>query len=145
MFDQGNRMRSAAGKATYGYDGLGHRMTVVGTDGVNRVQVYSQEGQLLYVAPSGGTATKYIYLHKHVLAEVTGATTTYDHTDALGSPGGTGGTPAARSSTGRATNRTATSRTAAPARSASPATSTTTIPGLSTCSSATMIRSLLGC
>ena len=86
MFDQGNRMRSATGKATYGYDGLGHRMTVVGTDGVNRVQVYSQGGQLLYIAPSGGTATKYIYLHNHVLAEVNGATITYDHTDALGSP-----------------------------------------------------------
>jgi RHS repeat-associated protein len=86
VFDQGNRMRSATGTATYGYDGLGHRMTVVGTDGVNRVQVYSQGGQLLYTAPSGGIATKYIYLRNHVLAEVNGAAVTYLHTDALGSP-----------------------------------------------------------
>jgi YD repeat-containing protein len=29
VFDQGNRLKSATGKATYGYDGLGHRFTVV--------------------------------------------------------------------------------------------------------------------
>lgn len=63
-FDQGNRMTRAAGKATYGYDGLGHRVSVVGTDGVNRVQVYSQGGQLLYtlatsapLAGASGTST----------------------------------------------------------------------------------------
>lgn len=70
VFDQGNRLRSAAGRASYAYDGLGHRFSVVGTDGVNRIQVYSQDGQLLYVAPSGGTGTHYIYLHKHQIAEV---------------------------------------------------------------------------
>jgi len=65
-----NRMTAAAGRATYVYDGLGRRVSVVGTDGVNRIQVYSQGGQLLYVAPSSGTATKYIYLHNHQIAEV---------------------------------------------------------------------------
>jgi RHS repeat-associated protein len=86
-FDQGNRMTSAVGKATYRYDGLGRRVSVVGTDGVNRVQVYSQDGQLLYVkASNSATPTKYVYLHKHVLAEVNGAQVTYDHTDGLGSP-----------------------------------------------------------
>jgi RHS repeat-associated protein len=85
-FDQGNRLTSAAGLATYGYDGLGHRFTVVGTDGVNRVQVYSQEGQLLYVAPTSGAGTKYVYMHNHVVAEVTNSVPTYDHTDGLGSP-----------------------------------------------------------
>jgi hypothetical protein len=49
---------------------LGRRVSVVGTDGVNRIQVYSQAGQLLYVAPSGGSGTKYIYLHNHQIAEV---------------------------------------------------------------------------
>jgi hypothetical protein len=76
VFDQGNRMTSATGKATYGYDGLGHRFTTVGTDGINRVQVYSQEGQLLYtratnVALTAGT--KYIYLHRHEIVEVKAA------------------------------------------------------------------------
>jgi RHS repeat-associated protein len=86
-FDQGNRMTSAVGKATYRYDGLGRRVSVVGTDGVNRVQVYGQDGQLLYVkASNSATPTKYVYLHKHVLAEVSGSQITYDHTDGLGSP-----------------------------------------------------------
>ena len=85
-YDLGNRLKRAVGKATYTYDGFRRRVSVVGTDGVTRVQVYAQDGKLLYVAPSGGTATKYVYLRNHVLAEVTGATVTYDHTDALGSP-----------------------------------------------------------
>ena len=86
LFDQGNRMKSATGKATYGYDGLGHRVSVVGTDSVNRVQVYSQGGQLLYAGPTGATGSKYIYLHNHVIAEVGASGTQYDHTDGLGSP-----------------------------------------------------------
>jgi RHS repeat-associated protein len=32
------------------------------------------------------TATKFVYLHNHVLAEVNGAAVTYDHTDRLRSP-----------------------------------------------------------
>jgi RHS repeat-associated protein len=87
VFDQGNRMSSATGKATYGYDGLGHRFTVVGNDGVNRLQLYSQGGQLLQTGPTGAkSGIKYIYLHNHVLAEVNAAGTQYQHTDALGSP-----------------------------------------------------------
>jgi hypothetical protein len=43
---------------------------VVGTDNVNRVQVYSQAGQLLYAAPTGGSGTKYVYLDNHQIAEV---------------------------------------------------------------------------
>jgi YD repeat-containing protein len=70
QFDLANRMTAALGRATYVYDGLGRRVSVVGTDGVNRIQVYSQAGQLLYTAPSGGSGTKYIYLHNHQIAEV---------------------------------------------------------------------------
>jgi len=70
QFDLANRMTAAPGRATYVYDGLGRRASVVGTDGVNRVQVYSQAGQLLYTAPSGAAGTKYIYLHNHQIAEV---------------------------------------------------------------------------
>jgi RHS repeat-associated protein len=61
----------------------------VGTDGVNRVQVYSQGGQLLYANVTGSAlanGTKYVYLHNHVIAEVNGTAVQYHHTDGLGSP-----------------------------------------------------------
>ena len=76
MFDQGNRMSSATGKATYGYDGLGHRVSTVGTDGVNRVSVYTQGGQLLYTRSTSApltAGTKYIYLGRHQVSEVKAA------------------------------------------------------------------------
>lgn len=69
-FDQANRMTSAGGLATYSYDGLGRRISTVGADQVNRIQIYTQEGKLLYSGPTGGVATKYIYLNNHVIAEV---------------------------------------------------------------------------
>ena len=86
VFDQGNRIQQVTGKATYIYDGWGRRTSVVGTDGVNRVQVYSQDGQILYMKPTSAAGTKYIYLHKHVIAEVGPNGTQYQHTDGLGSP-----------------------------------------------------------
>jgi RHS repeat-associated protein len=89
VFDLGNRLQSATGKGTYAYDGLGHRVSAVGTDGVNRVLVYSQDGQLLFsrVTTLPITAgTKYIYLHKHVIAESSPTATQYDHTNGVGSP-----------------------------------------------------------
>jgi YD repeat-containing protein len=76
VFDQGNRMTSALGTATYAYDGLGHRVSTVGTDGVNRVSVYTQGGQLLYARSTSvplTTGTKYIYLGRHQVAEVKAA------------------------------------------------------------------------
>ena len=76
VFDQGNRMQSAAGVATYAYDGLGHRVSTVGLDGVNRVSVYTQGGQLLYMRSTSvplATGTKYIYLGRHQIAEVKAA------------------------------------------------------------------------
>jgi hypothetical protein len=69
-FDQGNRLSAAVGRATYAYDGLGHRFSTVGTDGVNIIQLYTQAGKLLYSGPPGGGGTKYIYLNNHVIAEV---------------------------------------------------------------------------
>jgi len=87
VYDQGNRMKEATGKATYIYDGWGRRTSVVGTDLVNRIQMYTQDGKLLYAGPTSSSAkTKYIYLHKHVIAEVGSTGTQYLHTDALGSP-----------------------------------------------------------
>ena len=89
VFDIGNRMKQATGKATYAYDGLGHRFSVVGLDGVNRMQVYTQGGQLLYTGQTGAavtTGTKYVHLNRHMIAEVNSVSTKYSHTDGLGSP-----------------------------------------------------------
>ena len=76
VFDQGNRMKSALGTATYGYDGLGHRVSTVGLDGVNRVSVYTQGGQLRYLRSTSVplvAGTKYIYLGRHQVVEVKAA------------------------------------------------------------------------
>lgn len=70
VFDLGNRLSSATNRASYAYDGLGHRISTVGTDGVNTVQVYTQAGKLLYSGPPGSGGTKYVYLNNHVIAEV---------------------------------------------------------------------------
>jgi RHS repeat-associated protein len=88
-FDIGNRMRSAPGVTTHAYDGLGRRVSVVGTDGINRIYLYGQEGRLLYATTTGqalASGTKYVYLNRHVVAEVSGSGVVYDHTDGLGSP-----------------------------------------------------------
>jgi RHS repeat-associated protein len=89
VFDQANRLNSAPGKGTYTYDGHGRRVSVVSIDAVNRVQMYSQEGKMLYTRATSvplASGTKYIYLGKHVIAENSAAGVQYDHTDALGSP-----------------------------------------------------------
>jgi RHS repeat-associated protein len=86
VFDQANRLTSAPGVATYAYDGFGRRFSVVGNDGLNRVQLYTQDGKILQAGPAGGAATRYIYLHNHVIAESGPSGIQYQHTDALGSP-----------------------------------------------------------
>lgn len=69
-FDLANRMTQADGRATYLYDGHGRRTSSVGTDNVNKVQVYSNDGRLMYAVRTGATGTKYIYLNNHLIAEV---------------------------------------------------------------------------
>jgi len=69
-FDIGNRLRSAEGRATYAYDGHGRRVSSVGNDQSNTVQIYTQEGKLLYSGPAAGGGAKYIYLNNHQIAEV---------------------------------------------------------------------------
>ena len=91
VFDVGNRVSSATGKATYSYDGFGRRTVVAQTDGTNRRQVYGQDGKLYYASQTGGpqaaSTVKYIYIGNHLLAEIDSVTgTQYAHTDALGSP-----------------------------------------------------------
>ncbi|MES2320502.1 MAG: RHS repeat-associated core domain-containing protein [Pseudomonadota bacterium] len=86
VFDLGNRMKEATGKATYLYDGLGRRTSTIESDGANRMQMYAQDGKLVYTGPTNAPKTKYIYLDKHVIAEVGDLGTLYIHTDGLGSP-----------------------------------------------------------
>lgn len=86
-FDLANRMKEAVGKATYVYDGWNRRVSTVGTDGLNRISLYSQAGQILFSGPIGGAKTKNIYLNNHLLAEVNNSLgTVFSHNDALGSP-----------------------------------------------------------
>ena len=92
LFDLGNRL-IASGTSSYAYDGLGRRTVQNGTDGRQRVQMYSQDGQLLYGVhkPAGGAASsmRYVYLDGKVIAEVDSTVSggvRYLHTDGLGSP-----------------------------------------------------------
>lgn len=92
-FDFGNRLRSVAGQESHRYDGHGRRALTYRTDGSTVVSAYTLDGQLRYRADSrkGGTTIP-IYLGDDLVAEVfrnwsNGAmTSTYLHTDALGSP-----------------------------------------------------------
>ena len=73
MFDKGNRLTAATGKASYGYDGLGHRVKTINADGSTQVSLYTQGGQLLFTNKVGGSnagKTSYIYLDRHQIAEV---------------------------------------------------------------------------
>lgn len=56
-FDLGNRLRQAAGVASYHYDAAGRRALVVNADGSALVQVYSQAGQLMFASASSTTTS----------------------------------------------------------------------------------------
>jgi RHS repeat-associated protein len=89
VFDIGNRMASAPGRAIYTYDGFGRRVLVAQANGIQRFQLYGQDGKLYYAVQTGGlpSTTKYVYLDNHLVAEVDSAAgTQYDHTDGLGTP-----------------------------------------------------------
>jgi len=47
-FDLGNRLKSSSLGGGYLYDGHGRRIQITGNDGVKRLQLYSQAGQLLW-------------------------------------------------------------------------------------------------
>ena len=92
LFDAGNRLL-ASGSASYAYDGLGRRTVQNGTDGRQRVQMYSQDGQLLYgiYKPPGGVASaiRYVYLGGKLIAEADPTAkggVRFLHTDGLGRP-----------------------------------------------------------
>ncbi|MGH8027125.1 MAG: RHS repeat-associated core domain-containing protein, partial [Pseudoxanthomonas sp.] len=97
QFDFGNRLRSAPQEVGYVYDGHGRRVSVA-SGFMNprfRHSFYSQNGRLLYGENSGSSSrTETIYLGESVVAVrslITNIpngqpTTTFYHTDALGTP-----------------------------------------------------------
>jgi RHS repeat-associated protein len=96
VFDIGNRMSSAPGKATYSYDGHGRRAQANMADGVWRLWAYTSDGKLRLDHRSGKGATRYVYLGSKLIAESANYDVAFDpglwygtsflHTDALGSP-----------------------------------------------------------
>jgi len=87
----GNMVSSTVPSITYKYDG--HQRRVQKTEGGQTgYTVYNQAGQLMHKL-KGGVATDYIYAGSMLLAEKSGSTIDYMHTDLLGSPiKGTNGT-----------------------------------------------------
>ncbi|MBV6324837.1 RHS repeat domain-containing protein [Duganella violaceipulchra] len=87
VFDMANRMTSATGKASYVYDGWGRRVATTKTDGSKQIQVYTQDGMLVYATNQVGTGAvteaRYGYFNGSLIAELGVA---YIHTDALRSP-----------------------------------------------------------
>jgi RHS repeat-associated protein len=90
-FDLGNRLKSVGSTQGYVYDGHGRRVRVIAGANGTRIQVYTNDGKLMWSTNSAtGSSTAYIYLGGKQIAEWektgTTATTRYLHTDALGSP-----------------------------------------------------------
>lgn len=87
VFDVGNRMRSATGKASYAYDGHGRRNLMWFTGGGYMHQAYTRDGKLRFAWRSSQGGRRHVYLGDRLIAETTeGGFTTYVHTDGLGSP-----------------------------------------------------------
>lgn len=87
VFDIGNRIQQATGKASYSYDGHGRRYWVQNWDGSWKLQFYSQSGKLLLSWSSSQGQTKHLYLGDKLLAEINSTSgVSYLHTDELGSP-----------------------------------------------------------
>ena len=93
-FDYGNRLRGVTNVESYRYDALGRRVVAWTPTQGNILSQYSQGGQLLFQQNqrNGSRNLNYIYLGGSLVAtreynSATGVyTTTYQHTDALGSP-----------------------------------------------------------
>jgi RHS repeat-associated protein len=96
-FDYGNRLRTVGTGLTYTYDGLGRRVTAKTgpSNPITTTTMYSRDGRLLYEHTSSSSrTTENIYLGGSLIAKRrsggtspgAGPTTSYQHTDALGSP-----------------------------------------------------------
>jgi RHS repeat-associated protein len=91
-FDDGNRLRSAAGQA-YRYDAQGRRVRSDVGGAQRRYSLYAQDGRLLWQRDEvAGTRSVNVYLAGSLVAEYrrplsgTVASVGFLHTDALGSP-----------------------------------------------------------
>jgi RHS repeat-associated protein len=86
-FDIGNRMTRADGKANYLYDAEGHRSWTNYADGGVAGYAYGQDGKLRISGHTVHGTDWYIYLGDRLIAQYKGGNgTSYNHTDALGSP-----------------------------------------------------------
>ncbi|MBN6149308.1 wall-associated protein [Xanthomonas sp. AmX2] len=85
-FDTGNRLRDVPGVESYRYDAQGRRVNAIDASGAKLTSVYTQGGQLLYEERRNRGGFEYVYLGGSLLATRNNGTTSYQHTDALGSP-----------------------------------------------------------
>ncbi len=87
VFDVGNRLQTAIGKASYVYDGHGRRNLTWFADGTHSHSAYTLDGKLRQQWRLGRGDTRYVYLGDKLIAEATRAgQTTFVHHDVLGSP-----------------------------------------------------------
>ncbi|WP_313344723.1 RHS repeat-associated core domain-containing protein [Stenotrophomonas sp.] len=90
-FDYGNRLRAATGKANYRYDARGLRTMTAKYSGASEESMYSEQGKLIYqLDAASAKQTETIYLAESSIAQLESVqgtlTTSFLHTDALGSP-----------------------------------------------------------
>jgi RHS repeat-associated protein len=94
-FDAGGRLRDVSGKASYRYDGHGRRVQEWLPAQGNVLSYYSNAGQLMYVERHLASERKlsaHVYLGGSLIAtneqslDTGSLDTSYQHTDALGSP-----------------------------------------------------------
>lgn len=94
VFDHGNRLREATGKACYAYDGQGHRVVSCKTSGGSCAQfIYSSKGQLLDTSDArNNKRVDHVYLGASLVAQrerpssTSTVTDKYQRTDLLGTP-----------------------------------------------------------
>ncbi len=90
-FDLGNRLRGVVGSETYRYDALGRRILASSPTAGNVLSHYAQDGRLVFQSDGRkGVGREFVHLAGSLIAQreynAAGATITYLHTDALGSP-----------------------------------------------------------
>ncbi|WP_411851768.1 RHS repeat domain-containing protein [Stenotrophomonas sp. LGBM10] len=90
-FDLGNRLRGVVGSETYRYDALGRRILASSPAAGNVLSHYAQDGRLVFQSDGRkGVGREFVHLAGSLIAQreynASGATITYLHTDALGSP-----------------------------------------------------------
>ncbi|WP_411851535.1 RHS repeat domain-containing protein [Stenotrophomonas sp. LGBM10] len=90
-FDLGNRLRGVVGSETYRYDALGRRILAYSPTAGNVLSHYAQDGRLVFQSDGRkGVGREFVHLAGSLIAQreynAAGATISYLHTDALGSP-----------------------------------------------------------